>query len=133
MTIVEFKNKYPQHAHLDGNELWNMMEHEYIIAHPFNFRNKIFDWKGNEIIEGDIIRIVNLDDGRCGREHRVLCENGVLCYDAGSFGGFSFKKSLDSIFSFNSRRILVIKGKSDDEKEYSIYATDQNYFRSDIQ
>ena len=26
MNEIEFKLKYPQHSHLEGNDLWNMME-----------------------------------------------------------------------------------------------------------
>lgn len=132
MTIQEFKKEYPQYAHLDGNELWDIMEDEYIKAHPSDIVNEILDWKGNKVVAGDIIRIINPDDWENGKEHEVLTTNGILYYDAGSFNGFSFNMALNAIFLFPGLRILVIKGKSDNKEEYIAYAKTKDSFRSNI-
>jgi len=55
MTTSEFKIKYPHLAHLEGNDLWNAMEDSYIYEHRNDVPEKIVDWKGNEIKDGDEI------------------------------------------------------------------------------
>jgi hypothetical protein len=36
MTVQEFKSEYPEYAHLEGDELWNMMEYVVLRGSPGN-------------------------------------------------------------------------------------------------
>ena len=49
MTVIEFKERYPQYSHLEGNELWNKMEDVFILEHsaiPFSGEYIEFEYNG---------------------------------------------------------------------------------------
>ena len=54
MTVEEFKKKYPEKSHLEGDALWNAME-DCMSKTSVDFNAPIKDWMGNEVKEGDIV------------------------------------------------------------------------------
>lgn len=58
MTAPEFKEKYPHLAHLEGNDLWDAMEHAWMYEHRNDAPQKITDWIGNEVMEGQEICLI---------------------------------------------------------------------------
>lgn len=59
MTAQEFKEKYPQFAHLEGYELWNKMEEQHVLENSGK-NEVVYDWKGNEIKEGHEICLIKI-------------------------------------------------------------------------
>jgi hypothetical protein len=62
MTAKEFKEKYPRFAHLEGEQLWNIMEDILFQDKRFQRPNEVKDWKGNILKEGHEFCIVKVID-----------------------------------------------------------------------
>ena len=59
MTTNEFKEKFPEYSHLEGNELWDAMtEHMASCTQPIDLSKPVYDYMGNQIKEGMIIKII---------------------------------------------------------------------------
>ena len=67
MTTQEFKEKYPNLSHLEGNDLWNAMEDSFLheqSKNPIDYSGQIFDRKGKEIKDGDTIEVWKIDTNK---------------------------------------------------------------------
>lgn len=138
MTTSEFKEQNPHLSHLEGNDLWNAMEDNYLLANENDVEKPITDWKGNIIKVGDEICIIKVIDREYFRFNGIFIGGKFIenteppkpnteCFEVGEYitvepnlmyttkiGEYTFHQHLSMLnFAVDSCHIIAIKGISD--------------------
>lgn len=148
MTVRQFKEQYPQFAHLQGNILWDKMEDVLIKK---RLPHLVYDWKGNQLKNGDWFCVIKVIQRQTMRFSGMMFLNGdgsiefggthaepripdYPCWEMGKYyeirnGNYTIESSDGttlmigiSILNFDlyqdDRFIIAIKGISDKQEEY---------------
>lgn len=75
MTVHQFKEQYPQFAHLQGNCLWDKME-DILLNKKVPLPNEVLDWKGNVLKNGDWFCVIKVIDRQTMRFSGMMFLNG---------------------------------------------------------
>lgn len=144
ISVDEFKNMFPEKAHLEGDALWNAME-DYQYSIQDHTPKKLMDWMGNLVKEGDTVIVVRTRSFICGdifmhefnsgkepvkigripdnfiwdilNEAEIILFDGRLMYES-KYGETTWVMDAIMLSYGQPTDIICIKGVSDDKEKF---------------
>jgi len=146
MIVEEFKNMFPEKAHLEGDALWNAMEDYQLKVNPY-IPKPLTDWMGNLVKDGDTLIVFRTRSFFQGDisvfwfnsnkppeiishipnnflwenigEYKIKKVGETILYDVKFADGFTLTMNASMInFGKQPTDVVCIKGVSDDKDKY---------------